>query len=73
VLGALINGVFLLALCFTIFLEAIERFFNPQPIEEPELVLIVGGAGLFVNILGLFLFHGTTGTNLFVLFTYFVL
>ncbi|KAH9444205.1 hypothetical protein Pst134EB_026584 [Puccinia striiformis f. sp. tritici] len=29
VLGALINGVFLLALCFSIFLEAIQRVFEP--------------------------------------------
>lgn len=28
VLAALVNGVFLLALCFSIFLEAIERFFS---------------------------------------------
>lgn len=28
VLGALINGVFLLALCFSIFLEALQRFFE---------------------------------------------
>jgi zinc transporter 1 len=28
ILAALVNGVFLLALCFSIFLEAIERFFN---------------------------------------------
>ncbi|CDO76645.1 hypothetical protein BN946_scf184868.g59 [Trametes cinnabarina] len=28
ILAALINGVFLLALCFSIFLEAIERFFS---------------------------------------------
>lgn len=28
ILGALINGVFLLALCFSIFMEAIERFVN---------------------------------------------
>jgi hypothetical protein len=27
--GALINGVFLLALCFSIFLEAIQRVFDP--------------------------------------------
>lgn len=30
ILAALINGVFLLALCFSISLEAIERFFNPS-------------------------------------------
>lgn len=28
ILAALINGVFLLALCFSIFLEAMERFFS---------------------------------------------
>eukprot|EP00158_Paraphelidium_tribonemae_P004755 Partr_v1_DN26953_c0_g1_i1_m6647 putative solute carrier family 30 (zinc transporter), member 1 len=57
VLGALINGVFLLALCFTIIVEALQRFFEPVDIERPVVVLAVGGAGLVVNILGLFLFH----------------
>src|SRR5271169_4006622 len=32
ILGALINGVFLLALCLSIFLEAVQRFFEPQGI-----------------------------------------
>lgn len=57
VLGALINGVFLLALCLSIFLEAIQRFFEPQEVGTPKLVLAVGSAGLASNILGLFLFH----------------
>ncbi|ORX95675.1 cation efflux protein [Basidiobolus meristosporus CBS 931.73] len=57
VIGALINGVFLIALCFSIFIEAIQRFFEPQEIKDPVLILIVGGLGLFVNIVGLFLFH----------------
>jgi zinc transporter 1 len=57
VLGALINGVFLLALCLSIFLEAIQRFFEPQDIGSPWLVFAVGSAGLASNILGLFLFH----------------
>lgn len=59
-LGALINGVFLLALCLSIFLEAIQRFFEPQSISQPMLILVVGSAGLASNILGLFLFsdHG---------------
>lgn len=30
ILGALVNGVFLLALCFSIFMEAIERLVNVQ-------------------------------------------
>ncbi|GAA5808902.1 hypothetical protein MFLAVUS_002301 [Mucor flavus] len=57
ILGALINGVFLLALCFTILIDSIERFASPEPVERPVLVLITGGAGLVANLIGLFLFH----------------
>lgn len=51
------NGVFLVALCLSIFLEAIQRFVEPQEVSNPRLVLIVGCLGLLSNILGLFLFH----------------
>ncbi|AMD20223.1 HDL521Cp [Eremothecium sinecaudum] len=57
ILGALINAVFLIALCVSIVIEAIQRFFEPQEITNPKLVLYVGTAGLLSNILGLFLFH----------------
>jgi len=57
ILAALINGVFLLALCFSIFLEAIERFFSKPEVGNPKLVVIVGACGLASNIVGLFLFH----------------
>ncbi|CAD5220681.1 unnamed protein product [Bursaphelenchus xylophilus] len=60
-IGALVNGVFLLALCFTIFLESIERLVEPHPLKEPLNVLIVGILGLVVNIIGMFLFHGEIG------------
>ncbi|KAI4168450.1 MAG: hypothetical protein LQ343_006401 [Gyalolechia ehrenbergii] len=56
-LGALVNGVFLVALCLSIFLDAIQRFVEPQVVSSPRLVLIVGCFGLLSNILGLFLFH----------------
>lgn len=56
-LGALVNGVFLVALCVTIFLDAIQRFVEPQEVSNPKLVLIVGCMGLASNILGLLLFH----------------
>uniref|UniRef100_A0A914XRF4 Cation efflux protein transmembrane domain-containing protein n=1 Tax=Panagrolaimus superbus TaxID=310955 RepID=A0A914XRF4_9BILA len=58
VLGALVNGVFLLALCLSIFLESLERIYDTQEIEKPWIVLTVGIAGLIVNCIGLFLFHG---------------
>lgn len=57
VLGALINAVSLLALCFTISIEAIQRFIEPSHISSPYLVLIVGGIGLVTNVIGLVLFH----------------
>ncbi|CCM05149.1 uncharacterized protein FIBRA_07358 [Fibroporia radiculosa] len=57
ILAALINGVFLLALCFSIFLEAIERFFSTPEISNPSLVVLVGSLGLASNVVGLFLFH----------------
>ncbi|KAF1992611.1 cation efflux protein [Aulographum hederae CBS 113979] len=56
-LGALVNGVFLVALCLSIFIDAITRFFEPQVVANPVLVLIVGCVGLASNIVGLFLFH----------------
>ena len=56
-LGALVNGVFLVALCVTIFLDAIQRFVEPQEVTRPMLVLIVGCLGLGSNLLGLVLFH----------------
>lgn len=61
VMGALVNAVFLTALCFTIILEAIERFTEPQVMEKPVMVITVGVLGLLVNLLGLCLFHGQGG------------
>lgn len=49
--------MFLVALCLSIFLEAIQRFVEPQEVSNPKLVLIVGSFGLASNILGLVLFH----------------
>jgi zinc transporter 1 len=75
ILGALVNAVFLLALCFSIFVEAIKRLvearvlyltlnyfircLQPEEINNPKLILIVGVLGLAVNIIGIFLFHST--------------
>lgn len=57
-LGGLINGVFLISVVFFIYLEAIQRFFEPQKIENPLLVLIVGALGMAVNIIGMIMFCG---------------
>uniref|UniRef100_A0A8B9PPX1 Cation efflux protein transmembrane domain-containing protein n=1 Tax=Apteryx owenii TaxID=8824 RepID=A0A8B9PPX1_APTOW len=50
--GALSNAVFLAALCFTIFVEAVLRLARPERIDDAELVLIVGALGLAVNLVG---------------------
>lgn len=57
VVGALVNSVFLIALCFSILVEALKRLVEIEKIDNPKLLLIVGGAGLAVNFLGLALFH----------------
>lgn len=57
ILGALINAVFLIALCFTILIEALQRLISPPAIENPKLVMYVGIAGLLSNLVGLVLFH----------------
>ncbi|PGH18174.1 hypothetical protein AJ80_04561 [Polytolypa hystricis UAMH7299] len=56
-LGALVNGVFLVALCLSIFLEAIQRLVEPQEVRNPKLVFVVGCFGLLSNMVGLVLFH----------------
>ncbi|CAJ2514077.1 Uu.00g021960.m01.CDS01 [Anthostomella pinea] len=56
-LGAFFNGVFLLALGISIFLQSIERFISIQRVENPKLVLIVGSVGLALNIISATLLH----------------
>ncbi len=57
VLGALVNAVFLVALCFSITVESLKRIVIPESVHSAMLVLFVGIAGLIVNVIGLFLFH----------------
>ena len=52
VVGALVNSVFLVALCFSITVESIKRFLEPEEIKDPKLILIVGGVGLGINLVG---------------------
>ncbi|NXM67832.1 ZNT10 protein, partial [Serilophus lunatus] len=56
VLGAFGNSVFATALMFSIFVEAIKRFLNPQKTEKVLLVLIIGILGLFFNLLNYVIF-----------------
>jgi len=62
VLGALVNAVFLVALCFSITVESLKRFYEPEDIHNPVMILYVGAMGLAVNLIGLLLFaeHGSS-------------
>ncbi|GKU19255.1 unnamed protein product [Fusarium langsethiae] len=61
ILGAFFNGVFLLALGVSILVQAVERFVSitrdDVHVQEPKLILIVGSAGLALNILVLSFLH----------------
>ncbi|CRK99436.1 CLUMA_CG012659, isoform A [Clunio marinus] len=61
VLGALINAVFLVALCFSISVESIKRFIHPEIIHGAENILFVGFIGLMVNVVGLCLLYDSGG------------
>lgn len=56
-LGAFFNGVFLLALGVSIFLQSIERFIGLQRIENPLLMLIVGCVGFALNVISVVFLH----------------
>lgn len=59
--GAFFNGVFLLALALSIFLQSIERFVHLEVVEQPFLVLIIGCVGLGLNIISAFVVHDHHG------------
>lgn len=56
-LGAFFNGVFLLALGVSIFLQSIERFICPEDIHQPLLMLIMGCVGVGTNLICILLVH----------------
>ncbi|TIB60445.1 hypothetical protein E3P78_03154 [Wallemia ichthyophaga] len=55
--GAFFNGVFLLGLALSIFLQSIERFFNPESVDQPIAVISLGGVGLVLNIISAAFVH----------------
>ena len=44
VLGALVNAVFLVALCFSITVESLKRFYDPEDIHDPQASLLLQGS-----------------------------
>ncbi|KAG6850757.1 hypothetical protein H0H93_008795 [Arthromyces matolae] len=60
-IGAFFNGVFLLALALSIFLQSIERFVNIEYIDSPVQILAVGCVGLALNIISALVVHDHAG------------
>ncbi|KAL2063452.1 hypothetical protein VTL71DRAFT_5257 [Oculimacula yallundae] len=58
ILGAAFNAVFLIALCLSIVLEAIQRLIDPPEISNPQFILIVGSLGLASNLAGFLVLGG---------------
>ena len=44
------NAVFHVALCFSIFVDAMKRFLEMEEIRNPKLILVVGSVGLTINL-----------------------
>jgi len=57
VIAALINGVTLGAIAIEIFTESWHRWFNPQPIKSPQM-LVIAVVGLVVNVVVAFVLGG---------------
>nr|GAT45752.1 predicted protein [Mycena chlorophos] len=59
--GAFFNGVFLLALALSIFLQSIERFIHIEQVDGPVQVMLIGAVGLFLNIVSVLVVHDHGG------------
>lgn len=56
VLAAAANGIFLWLIAGWILWESIQRFINPKEVEG-DVVVIVGGIGLLVNLVVMYILH----------------
>jgi len=56
IIGALINGVYLVSVCVYTVLEAIFRFVDPVELQNAWVVMIVGSIGFAINVVGVGLF-----------------
>ena len=60
VLSGFINALFLIVIAFFIFMEALERLYDPPNVQTDKL-MFVAVAGLLVNLFGMYAFHGSHG------------
>lgn len=63
IIAAFINGVILIAISLYLFVEAIQRFSNPQPIQG-KVMFIVSLIGLMSNVISMLAILGNAKNNL---------
>jgi cobalt-zinc-cadmium efflux system protein len=63
ILAALVNGATLIAMAILIFVEAYRRLAEPPEVMGDAMMAIAGG-GLLINVIGLFLLHGSKSGSL---------
>jgi cobalt-zinc-cadmium efflux system protein len=63
ILAAFSNGVFFILIVGWIGYEAVQRILNPLPVMG-DIMLVIAGLGLIVNLLAFFILHGAGGRDL---------
>ena len=63
ILAAFSNGVFFILIVGWIGYEAVQRILNPLPVMG-DIMLVIAGLGLIVNLLAFFILHGAGGKDL---------
>jgi cobalt-zinc-cadmium efflux system protein len=63
ILAAFVNGLTLVGIVFWILFEAINRFMSPNEVMG-ELMLVVAGTGLLVNVAAFLVLHGGDQENM---------
>lgn len=48
----------LISLSLSIIVDAVNKLINPHQVEDPTAMIFLGSAGVFIGLLGLFLFRG---------------
>jgi cobalt-zinc-cadmium efflux system protein len=63
ILAAFSNGVFFILIVGWIMYEAVQRIMNPVEVMG-DIMLVIAGLGLIVNLLAFFILHGAGGKDL---------
>ncbi|CAF1215944.1 unnamed protein product [Rotaria sp. Silwood1] len=58
ILAGLLQEVLLVSLSLPIIVDAVNKLINPSHVESPRSMILLGSVGVFIGLLGLFLFRG---------------